>query len=199
MQGIIGLSPGTSPAKERALESSQSMNQFLAAVERRAYRMAELASGNRDDALDIVQDAMLTFVRSYASRPEAEWAPLFYRVLQSRITDWHRRNTLRSRFRVWLGNNREEEGEETIETFQDERSPDPAREALRREKGQALEKALLTLSLRQRQAFLLRAWEGFDTADTALIMGCSEGSVKTHFSRAVHALREILEDYRHED
>jgi len=176
------------------------MNQFLAAVERRAYRMAELASGNRDDALDIVQDAMLTFVRSYASRPEAEWTPLFYRVLQSRITDWHRRNTLRSRFRVWLGNNREEdEGEEPIETFQDERSPDPAREALRREKGQALEKALLTLSLRQRQAFLLRAWEGFDTADTALIMGCSEGSVKTHFSRAVHALREILEDYRHED
>lgn len=196
----MSLSPGASPAKERTLESSQSMNQFLAAVERRAYRMAEFASGSRDDALDIVQDAMLTFVRSYASRPEPEWTPLFYRVLQSRITDWHRRNTLRSRFRVWFGNNREEgEGEETVEAFPDERSPDPAREALRREKGRALEKALSTLSLRQRQAFLLRAWEGFDTADTALIMGCSEGSVKTHFSRAVHALREILEDYRHED
>lgn len=196
----MSLSPGASPAKEHILESSQSMNQFLAAVERRAYRMAELASGNRDDALDIVQDAMLTFVRSYSSRSEPEWTPLFYRVLQSRITDWHRRNTLRSRFRVWFGNSRDEgENEETVESFPDERSPDPAREALRREKGRALEEALATLSQRQRQAFLLRAWEGFDTADTALIMGCSEGSVKTHFSRAVHALREILEDYRHED
>lgn len=159
--------------------------------------MSRYATGDTDDALDLVQDAMIDFARRYGARPAQEWGVLFHRVLQSRITDWHRRNLVRTRFRVWFGSNGEEDGgEDRLENFADPAAPGPAELLSSRVTAAAVEKAVGQLSLRQRQAFLLRAWEGFDVAETAAAMGCSEGSVKTHYSRAVHALRELLEEYQ---
>ncbi len=184
------------PFKELPLEQTEALNSFLAEVERRAFKMAFFAIGNSDDALDVVQDAMLVFVRRYAGRPAAEWGVVFHKTLQSRITDWHRRSSVRSRFRVWLGAaGQDTEGEDPIDRIPDTMSPDPAQQLLHRDLGEAIERALRALPLRQQQAFLLRAWEGLDVAETAFAMGCSEGSVKTHYSRAVHTMRALLEEF----
>ena len=165
-------------------------------MERRAFRTALVATGNTDDALDLVQDAMLDFARRYAVRPEGEWGVLFHRTLHSRITDWYRRSSVRNRFRVWFGGKDGEEDENPLEKLPDEGGADPARALENRQTAAAITAALRKLPMRQRQAFLLRAWEGLDVAQTAFAMGCSEGSVKTHYSRAVHALRTLLEEYR---
>jgi RNA polymerase sigma-70 factor (ECF subfamily) len=171
------------------------IERFLASVERRAYRMAEIATGNRDEALDIVQDAMLALVRRYGERPAAEWGPLFQRILQSRISDWRRRRTVRRRVLVWLGRGEAEEDErgDPLEALPDPAGRGPDRELERERLGERLEAVLRRLPPRQQQAFLLRAWEGLDTAAAAAAMGCSEGSVKTHYSRAVATLRGHLE------
>jgi RNA polymerase sigma-70 factor (ECF subfamily) len=157
--------------------------------------MARYATSNTDEALDLVQDAMLDFVKRYTARPAAEWNVLFYRILHSRITDWYRRASVRNRVRHWFGPN-DDESEDPLNSISDPAAPDPAELVIRRFTGEALEKAVRQLPLRQRQAFLMRAWEGLDVAQTAAAMGCSEGSVKTHYSRAVHALRGLLEEYR---
>lgn len=161
--------------------------------------MAELATGNRDDALDLVQDAMLGLVKSYANRNEQEWAPLFYRILQSRIRDYYRRNRVRNRFRSWLGPGARagetEDLPDPIQNAPDTRQPDTIHKVLQEDAIDRLQHALQVLPVRQQQAFLLRTWEGMDVAATAFSMGCSEGSVKTHYSRAVHRLREMLEDH----
>jgi RNA polymerase sigma-70 factor (ECF subfamily) len=182
--------------REQLLDSSGELNRFLVAMERRAFTMARLATGNTDDALDLVQDAMCDFARRYAVRPEGEWHVLFYRVLQSRITDWYRRSSVRNRFRLWFNSDSEGDGEDPLQNMADPAAPNPADLMSRRDTAAALENALRKLPLRQRQAFLLRAWEGLDTAQTAAAMGCSAGSVKTHYSRAVHALRELMEEHR---
>ena len=160
-------------------------------------RIAEIATGNRDDALEIVQDAMLKLASRYAARPEREWAPLFQRILQSRITDFHRRSVVRRRWRVWLASG-DEDGvrPDPIENQPGPASTEPDRQSDAERMTAALERALQALPLRQRQAFLLRVWEDLDVAETARAMGCSEGSVKTHLSRAMHALRAALGDYR---
>lgn len=164
----------------------------------RAFRMTEFSVGDPDEALDLVQDAMLGFVRRYSSRPESEWGALFYRILQNRITDWYRRTAVRNRFRAWFGASGEDadEKEDPIQTLADTRSPDPATSLFHSDAADAMKSAIRTLPLRQRQAFLFRAWEGMDVAQTAFAMGCSEGSVKTHYSRAVHTLRVLLKEYR---
>ena len=178
------------------MDSTEMLNLFLAGVERRAFRMARLATSDDDEALDLVQDAMLAFVSRYSSKSEKEWAPLFHRTLQNRIVDWHRRSTVRNRFRAWFGGRDEDQDDgDPLENLADNFSPDPAASLLRRSLGEAIETAVRRLPLRQRQAFLLRAWEGLDTAQTAFAMGCSEGSVKTHYSRAIHTLRDMLKEY----
>ncbi len=160
--------------------------------------MAEFSVGDPEEALDLVQDAMFGFVRRYSSRPENEWGALFYKILQNRITDWYRRSAVRNRFRTWFGNSGDDTGdrEDPIQTMPDQNSPDPVRSLINSSAADALKIAVLSLPLRQRQAFLLRAWEGMDVAQTAFAMGCSTGSVKTHYSRAIHALRSLLEEYR---
>lgn len=160
--------------------------------------MARLATSDDDDALDLVQEAMLGFVRRYAGKSEGEWSPLFHRTLQSRIVDWHRRTGVRNRFRIWFGRggDGEDDGLDPLENLADEATPDPAALLANRAMGVAIDQAVRRLPLRQRQAFLLRAWEGLDVAQTAFAMGCSEGSVKTHCSRAVHTLRGLLKEYR---
>nr|WP_298273591.1 RNA polymerase sigma factor [Geobacter sp.] len=184
--------------RRESLENTEALNRFLAGIERRAFRMARFATADDDEALDLVQDAMLGFVRRYACKCEEEWSPLFYRTLQSRIIDWHRRTVVRNRLRGWFGGagGDSDEGADPLENVADVNAPDPGRHLTNRELGGAIERALRKLPLRQRQAFLLRSWEGLDVAQTALAMGCSDGSVKTHYSRAVHTLRHLLKEYR---
>ena len=171
------------------------MDRFLAGVERRAFVTARLATGNANDALDIVQDAMLQLVRRYAGRDAQEWGPLFHTILQSRITDWYRREKVRNRLRVWFGGRDEDDDADPLQNIADGRSPNPSQQLADKRAMTALEAAMHKLPARQQQAFLLRVWEGLDVAQTARVMKCSEGSVKTHYSRAVHALREQLEDH----
>ncbi len=182
----------TTAARQAALD------RFLRDVERRALRMAELSTANRDDALELVQDAMLVFVRNYAGKPSEDWAPLFHRVLDSRLLDFHRRGQVRKRWRVWFTrhDDDDDEGADVLDRVEDPGEPGPWQRMADGETRQALDRALAALPLRQRQAFLWRMWEGLDVAATATTMGCSEGSVKTHLSRALAALRARLEDWR---
>lgn len=184
---------GGSPSGSRSLEQQRTLERFLAGVERRAYRMARIATGNSDDALDIVQDAMLKLVEKYPERSEAELGPLFHCILQSRIRDWYRRSSVRNRLRSWLGTDDDEEDALQLVADPAGRSPDDILAA--RGGIEALDAALATLPLRQQQVFLLRAWEGLDVKATAQAMNCAEGSVKTHYSRALAALRVKLGDH----
>ena len=169
-------------------------------MERRAYKQALF--GVRDDhaALDIVQDAMLKLAEKYAGRPAAELPLLFQRILQNVIRDFYRRQKVRA---LWttpvsalFGADSDDDHDplEALEVESASTSLEPPPEQLARAQVLALiEKALEKLPTRQRQAFLLRYWEEMDVAEAAQIMGCSEGSVKTHCSRATHALAALLE------
>lgn len=170
------------------------LDRFLRDVERRALRVAELSCGSRDDALEMVQDAMFGFVRNYAGKPQPEWPLLFWRVLDSRLTDFHRRRGVRSRWMTWFSpRDDEDEGDDPMARLPDPAEPGPLARLADGEAMQALEAALRALPARQRQAFLLRVWEGLDVAQTANVMGLSEGSVKTHLFRALQRLRARLE------
>lgn len=170
------------------------MERFLAGVEKRAFHLARIATGNEQDAMDIVQDAMIKLVQRYSTRDEQEWGPLFHRILQSRIRDWYRRSQVRNRLRVWFSQTEDEDDQ--LENQPDPTGSGPLTELESGRIGLELERALGRLPNRQQQAFLLRAWEGLSVEETAKAMGCSTGSVKTHYSRAVHTLREHLEEFR---
>ena len=158
--------------------------------------MAFIATGHQEEALDIVQDAMLTLVKRYAQRDPQEWGPLFTRIVQNRIRDWYRREKVRNKWRVWFG--KEDDDKQDIENLPDGGTNDPLRQLANAGLTDELEQGLRGLPLRQQQVFLLRVWDGLDVADTAKALGISAGSVKTHYSRAVHRLREVLGDYHHE-
>ncbi|MEE4375891.1 MAG: RNA polymerase sigma factor [Candidatus Competibacteraceae bacterium] len=180
--------------KTKTSTTGQSLEQFLANVERRALRLAELAAGNREDGLDIVQDAMVKLVQRYGQHDEQEWTPLFYRILQSKIRDWHRRTRVRNRLRAWLWGD-EEDQYDGLAQFPDAESNNPQAQVQTERTLATLEQALKALPLRQQQVFLLRAWEGLDVTQTAQAMGCSSGSVKTHYARALNKLRAILGEH----
>jgi RNA polymerase sigma-70 factor, ECF subfamily len=189
LHGDVDLTDSSQQTRSRAL------NQFLAGVELKAFKIAQAGLRHEDDAHDAVQDAMLQLARAYADRPAEEWKPLFYRILENRIRDMQRRRTVRGRVIAWLPF-RGDEDEDEPDPIAQAPSPDPE-PAQRLELDQAmsvLEKAVGELPRRQQQAFLLRALEGLDVAETATAMGCSEGSVKTHYFRAVQALRAQLGD-----
>ena len=167
---------------------------FLAGIDTRAYRFAEISLRNRDDALDAVQDAMIKMLR-YRGRPASEWTPLFWSILRRRLIDIQRRRNFRLR---WLAPSPGTDGDagqyESIDWA--DPGPDPSRSHDGREGYARLVEALRTLPRRQREAFGLRILEELDVATTARAMGCSEGSVKTHLSRARAALQQQLEDWR---
>ena len=172
---------------------SRALNQFLAGVELKAFKIAQAALRHEDDALDAVQDAMLQLARAYARRPAEEWKPLFYRILENRIRDMQRRRTVRGRVMAWLPSRSDDDDEEPDLIAQAASpEPQPVRRLELDEAIKALEQALQALPRRQQQAFLLRTLEGLDVAGTALAMGCSEGSVKTHYFRALQTLRAQL-------
>jgi len=178
----------------QALDRNHALERFLSSVEKRAFRIAQIATSNSDEAFDIVQDAMFKLVEKYSGKSEDEWQPLFHRILQSRIRDWYRRNTVRNRFRTWLSSSLDDD-EDPIQAVEDTAGRSPETELQTGRSIEALEAALQKLPMRQQQGFMLRAWEGLDVRETASAMSCAEGSVKTHYSRAIHSLRETLGEH----
>lgn len=169
------------------------LNRFLAGVERRAFRIARIALRHDEDALDAVQDAMLRLAQRYSGRDPAEWPALFYRILQNRVRDLQRRRMVRSRVMAllpWRRGGEDEDADPVAEA--PDTAPGPAVQVENSALLAALEGALQELPARQREAFLLRSVEGLDVAQTAIAMGCSDGSVKTHHFRALQALRARL-------
>ncbi len=172
------------------------MQRFLAAIEGRAFRIAQFATRDRDDALDLVQEAMMKLVQNYAQRDESEWGALFYTILQSRIRDWQRRQSVRNRFRHWFSFDEDDEAEDMLEQLPAAASSDPAIQLGNEQFLAQLDRELAALPYRQQQVFLLRVWEGLDVAQTAAAMACSESAVKTHHARALEKLRGRLEGMR---
>ena len=186
----IDLSSGKSHAP---LDTLDTLDSFLAGVERRAFRMARISTGDADAALDIVQDAMLKLVRSYRHRPAAEWPPLFHRILSNAITDWHRQQQQGGKiFDRWFGSHMDD-GEDPLDKLPLPAGQQPEQLVAMTQNMAAVEEAIKALSLRQQQAFMLRCWEGLSTAESAAAMGCTEGTVKTLYSRALHSLRATLD------
>jgi RNA polymerase sigma-70 factor (ECF subfamily) len=188
------------PTKKDALLASRNeLSEFLASVERRAYKQALFAVREAENALDIVQDSMLKLAEKYGAKPAAELPMLFQRILQNTIRDFYRRQKVRSRWVTLfsaLSPGREDDDTDPLETLESaDTSGSIGGPADRLEQSQVvevIEKELQQLPQRQRQAFLLRYWEELDVAETAAVMGCSQGSVKTHCSRAAHALAAAL-------
>lgn len=185
----------------RSTPHTARLESFLASVELRAFKLAQVALRQEDDALDAVQEAMMQLASRYAGRREDEWRPLFYRILQNKVRDLQRRRKIRNRVMAWLPFRR---GEEDADAEADpvalaaSTDPAPEQQLQREESVRALERALRDLPLRQQQAFMLRNLEGLDVEQTAIAMSCSQGSVKTHYFRALRTLREKLRDsYEH--
>lgn len=181
------------------LASEQELSNFLRSIERRAFKRTAYTVRDDDAALDIVQDAMIRLAERYADRPAAEWPMLFQRILSNATMDWFRRQKVRqaavANFSDLEGPSEDGTDADLLESLlaaTDSAADAPADVAQRNQTLLAIEQALSELPARQREAFLLRYWEDFDVAETALAMGCSEGSVKTHCSRAAHALALAL-------
>ena len=192
--------PGSSE-RRTPLSTRKELSDFLAAVERRAFKQALFAVRDEQVALDAVQDAMMKLSDKYAARPVAELPMLFQRILQNTILDYFRRQKVRSLWTTQISSlsssedNDEHDPLETLEIQSDSNSQSAPSDQLQQSQTlEIIEKALQKLPQRQRQAFLLRYWEEMDVAETAAAMGCSEGSVKTHCSRATHALAVLLKD-----
>ncbi|MFM2404172.1 MAG: hypothetical protein RL223_2052 [Pseudomonadota bacterium] len=190
--------PGTRPESPLAHESA--LSDFLRSVERRAFKRTAWAVRDDDAALDIVQDAMIRLAEHYADRPAAEWPMLFQRILSNATMDWFRRQRTRKAVMQNLQDllppgDGDDDGDplELLRAAEDHLGSESAADHLQRAQTlHAIESEIAALPTRQREAFLLRYFEEFDVAETAEAMGCSEGSVKTHCSRAVHALAKAL-------
>jgi RNA polymerase sigma-70 factor (ECF subfamily) len=181
------------------LASDQEISDFLKNVEKRAFKRTVFTVQDDEAALDIVQDAMIRLAEKYSDRPISELPPLFQRILSNATMDWFRRKKVRQAIIQPLANFSSDQNEteadilETLTFFDSNHSHQSAFDFVAR--GQTLsmiEAEISCLPDRQREAFLLRYWEEFDVAEAARAMGCSEGSVKTHCSRAVHALAKAL-------
>lgn len=185
----------TTPAmRQSRTQVPSNLDAFVRQTSRRAQIMAEIALRNREAALDIVQDSFLALVSRYAQRPAEEWAPLFYTILQSRIMDWKRREARRGKWLTWLQRSDDEDDSDLFDQLPSPHDEDPAVLLARADDMALVRRCLEQLPLRQQQAFMLRAWEGLDTAATAKAMDCSDSSVKTHYARALAALRLALGD-----
>ncbi len=181
------------------LSSPADLSLFLSSVERRAFKQACFAVRDSHVALDIVQEAMLKLAEKYGDKPAEEFPMLFQRILQNTIRDHYRRSTVRnawtSLFSALQPKNQEEEFDplDVLEDKDNQSAPAQPQSAFQQKELIAyIEEALTDLPARQREAFLMRYWEGLDTNETAAAMGCTEGSVKTHCSRATHALAVAL-------
>jgi RNA polymerase sigma-70 factor (ECF subfamily) len=177
----------------------QELNDFLKSVERRAFKRAVYAVRNDDAALDIVQDSMIRLTQSYADRPSSEWPMLFQRILSNATLDWFRRQKVRNAVYKNIGDLEASVGDDDndfdlLESLRTDQGGTEGADdtASRTQVIEQIEEEVKKLPGRQREAFLMRYWEELDVAETAAAMGCSEGSVKTHCSRAVQALSKAL-------
>jgi len=182
------------------MATAQELSDFLAQVERRAFKQTAYAVRDDHAALDIVQDAMLKLAENYGARPVNEYPMLFQRILQNTMRDYWRRQKVRNLWTTLLSSfgGTGEDGDErdpleTLESDDNDDSDEPQAQLERSQTIAIIEAALQKLPARQREAFVMRYWEEMDVAETAAAMGCSQGSVKTHCSRAVHALAITLE------
>lgn len=180
------------------MATAQELSDFLAQVERRAFKQTVYAVRDDHAALDIVQDAMLKLAEKYGSRPVNEYPMLFQRILQNTMRDYWRRQKTRNLwttlFSSFGSSNEDDDERDPLEILSAEDTGDePDTQVERNQTIAIIENALQKLPARQREAFILRYWEDMDVAETAIAMGCSQGSVKTHCSRAVRALAVILE------
>jgi RNA polymerase sigma-70 factor (ECF subfamily) len=180
--------------EESTLEQFADLDAFLKRVEVSAFKIAMVSVRDRDEALDIVQDAMMKLATNYARRPSAEWRPLFFRILKNRIRDWGRRRSVSQRV-ISFFSGQDGEDVDPIVAAPGPEGDDPHSQAAGDEAMAALEAALRELSARQREVFMLRNFENLDVAGTAIAMGVTDGSVKTHYSRAVARLRELLGEH----
>ena len=182
------------------MASEQELNDFLKEVERRAFKRTVYAVRDEDAALDIVQEAMISLAEKYADRPASEWPMLFQRILGNATMDWFRRRKTRdalfqnfSALEAGAGDDETFDLLEVLESDHENPGTESASDLLSRKETLAqIEQEISQLPDRQREAFLMRYWEEMDVAETAQAMGCSEGSVKTHCARAVHALAQAL-------
>lgn len=191
--------PHRATSLPHALASEKELSDFLRSVEKRAFKRTLYTVRNDDAALDVVQDAMIRLAEKYADRPPAELPLLFQRILSNATMDWFRREKVRNAVMQNMSDFESGDGDddfdllETLQALEDTLGTESAADAVGRDQILRLIDAEVSeLPARQREAFLLRYVEEFDVAETALAMGCSEGSVKTHCSRAVHALAEAL-------
>lgn len=183
---------------DQALTSHVALSAFLASIERRAFKQTMFAVQNQETALDIVQDAMMKLAEKYGNRPSGEWPMLFQRILQNTIRDSFRRSKVRSLwmtlFSSFVGSDDEDTDPLDIISASSESAAfqSPQKQLEQAQVLTLLEREIEKLPARQREAFLLRYWEEMGITETASIMGCSEGSVKTHCSRATHTLAATL-------
>lgn len=177
------------------MASAQEISDFLRQVEKRAFRQTAYAVRDDHIALDIVQDAMLKLADKYANKPVSEYPMLFQRILQNTMRDYWRRQKVRNLWTSLFSSFSPQDDEEfdLLEMLEVEGEEGPAEQFERSQTMTIIEKAIEKLPSRQREAFVLRYWEELDVAETAAAMGCSEGSVKTHCSRAVSTLSQWLE------
>jgi RNA polymerase sigma-70 factor (ECF subfamily) len=173
------------------VERRRELESFLRNVAPRAFRIARLGLREDQDALDAVQEAMIKLARRYADRPEREWTPLFYAILRNCVHDLQRSHRSRNSLVSWLKRFVPAGDAESVELVGDA-PPGPEEQMESLQQLTRVERAVARLPARQREAFLLRNVEDLDVSETAIAMGCTEGSVKTHYSRAVRALREQL-------
>lgn len=170
------------------------MAEFLIYIEKKSYYMALLATSSHADALDLLQDSMIKLVTKYAKKPSNEWQPLFYKILQNRIRDWHRHQKVKNILFFWKYDNDDDVHDLQPAMNNEYIEETPETVVVKDQQKAAAIEYLKRLSSKQQQCFLLRSWEGLSVAETAEIMACSQGSVKTHYFRAVTKLRTMMED-----
>ncbi|MDR0238330.1 RNA polymerase sigma factor [Acinetobacter sp.] len=183
----------TETASTQTSTSEQRLRFFMQDVTGRALVMMENATqGHNGIAMDLVQEAFISLHKSYADKSTEEWYPLFYTILNNKLQDWRRKEARRaSPFSLFRKVDLDSDDEEAMEIV-DESTPNPLQFLDQDVTIEEIQEAISQLPVRQQQAFMLRAWEGFDTQTTASIMNCSEGSVKTHYHRAIQGLRTAL-------
>ena len=186
-------------SKRTFLATPTELSDFLKSVEKRAFKRTAYNVGNDESALDIVQDSMMKLAEHYGDKPAEELPLLFARILSNTTLDWYRRQKVKNALFSSLGDFQSDtddsesdilEALPSVETSWIFENPQTTHE--RNQTLQMIENALLLLPQRQREAFLMRYWEELDVSETASAMGCSEGSIKTHCSRAVQALSRAL-------
>jgi RNA polymerase sigma factor (sigma-70 family) len=182
------------------MATDKELTDFLENVERRAFKQAVYAVRKDEAALDIVQDAMIKLAEKYGDKPVTELPMLFQRILQNTINDYFRREKVRN---TWvslfssMGSDLDDRDDfDLLESYEAEEgtqaSESSADKLERLQVLNLIDEEVQKLPTRQREAFLMRYWEDMDVAETAAAMGCSEGSVKTHCSRATHTLAQVL-------